>query len=90
MYMTRKLFLLLALPLLAACGPKWEETETDGYRFITQRRGPTLGVTSAPILEVDRYAFKDLNRNGTLDVYEDWRQPALARAKDLAAQLSIE
>ena len=90
MYMTRKLFLLLALPLLAACGPKWHETEADGYRFITQRRGPTLGVTSAPILEVDRYAFKDLNRNGTLDVYEDWRQPALARAKDLAAQLSIE
>ena len=90
MYMTRKLFLLLALPLLAACGPKWQETEADGYRFITQRRGATLGVTSAPILEVDRYAFKDLNRNGVLDVYEDWRQPALARAKDLAAQLSIE
>ena len=90
MYMTRKLFLFLALPLLAACGPKWQETEADGYRFITQRRGATLGVTSAPILEVDRYAFKDLNRNGTLDVYEDWRQPALARAKDLAAQLSIE
>ena len=88
--MTRKLFLLLALPLLAACGPKWQETETDGYRLITQRGGATLGVTSAPILEVDRFAFKDLNRNGALDVYEDWRQPALDRAKDLAAQLSIE
>ena len=90
MYMTRKLFLLLALPVLAACGPRWHETEADGYRFITQRGGATLGVTSAPILEVDRFAFKDLNRNGALDIYEDWRQPALARAKDLAAQLSIE
>ena len=90
MYMTRKLFLLLALPLLAACGPKWHETEADGYRLITQRGGATLGVSSAPILEVDRFAFKDLNRNGALDVYEDWRQPALVRAQDLAAQLSIE
>jgi len=90
MYMTRKLFLLLALPLLAACGPKWHETEADGYRLITQRGGATLGVSSAPILEVDRFAFKDLNHNGALDVYEDWRQPALVRAQDLAAQLSIE
>ncbi len=90
MYMTRKLFLLLALPLLAACGPKWHETEADGYRLITQRGGATLGVSSAPILEVDSFAFKDLNRNGALDVYEDWRQPALVRAQDLAAQLSIE
>ena len=88
--MTRKLFLLLALPLLAACGPKWHETKADGYRLITQRGGATLGVSSAPILEVDRFAFKDLNRNGALDVYEDWRQPALVRAQDLAAQLSIE
>ena len=90
MYMTRKLFLLLVLPLLAACGPKWHETEADGYRLIIQRGGPTLGVSSAPILEDGGYAFKDLNRNGALDIYEDWRQPALARAKDLATQLSIE
>ncbi len=90
MYMTRKLFLLLALPLLAACGPKWHETEADGYRLITQRGGATLGVSSAPLLEDGGYAFKDLNRNGTLDVYEDWRQPSLTRAKDLASQLSIE
>jgi beta-glucosidase len=92
MYMTRKLlsFLLLALPLLAACGPKWQETEADGYRLITQRGGATLGVTSAPLIEDRGYAFKDLNRNGALDLYEDWRKPARTRAEDLAAQLSIE
>ena len=27
------------------------------------------------IIEVDGLKFKDLNGNGTLDVYEDWRQP---------------
>ena len=81
---------LTALLLLAACGPKWQETEADGYRLITQKGGATLGYTSAPLLTVHGFAFKDLNRNGTLDPYEDWRLPAEERAKDLAAQLSIE
>ena len=74
----------------AACGPKWQETEADGFKLVTQKGGATLGYTSAPLLTVDKYAFKDLNRNGTLDPYEDWRLPAETRAKDLASQLSIE
>ena len=76
--------------LLAACGPKWQETEADGFKLVTQKGGAALGYTSAPLLTVDRFAFKDLNRNGALDPYEDWRLPAETRAKDLAAQLSIE
>ena len=87
---TFHLFAGAALLLLAACGPKWQESEADGFRIITQRGGPTLGVSSATILTDKGFAFKDLNRNGTLDVYEDWRRPALERAEDLAAQLSIE
>ncbi|MBQ9193714.1 MAG: glycoside hydrolase family 3 C-terminal domain-containing protein [Bacteroidales bacterium] len=89
--MNRKTYsALFALLLLAACGPKWQETEADGFKLIHQKGGETLGYASAPILTVDRYAFKDLNRNGALDPYEDWRLPAETRAKDLAAQLSIE
>ena len=42
------------------------------------------------ILEIDGYAFKDLNRNGELDVYEDWRAEPQERAEDLASQMSIE
>ncbi len=80
----------LALALLCACGPQWQETEIDGYRLVTQRRGPDLGVSSAPLIQAGGHVFKDLNRNGRLDVYEDWRQPALKRAQDLAAQLDIE
>ena len=34
--------------------------------------------------------FKDLNKNGKLDTYEDWRLPARERAEDLASQMSIE
>ena len=81
---------ILALVALTACGPKWHETEADGFKLVTQKGGATLGYTSASLLTVDGYAFKDLNRNGSLDPYEDWRLPAETRAKDLAAQLSIE
>ena len=42
------------------------------------------------IITVDGYAFKDLNKNGKLDKYEDWRLPFDIRAKDLASQMSIE
>ena len=84
------LFLSALLLLTAACGPKWQSEEADGYTLITQKGGATLGLTSAPVLEKNGYAFKDLNRNGVLDVYEDWRKPAAERARDLAAQLSIE
>ncbi len=35
-------------------------------------------------------AFKDLNKNGKLDPYEDWRLPVEDRAKDLAGRMSVE
>ncbi|QWW20406.1 hypothetical protein I6B53_04820 [Schaalia sp. 19OD2882] len=36
------------------------------------------------------YAFKDMNANGKLDAFEDWRLGASERAADLAPQLSKE
>ena len=88
--MRHTLLLAAAVLVAAACGPKWHETEADGFKLVTQKGGATLGYTSAPLLVVDGFAFKDLNRSGSLDPYEDWRLPAETRAKDLAAQLSIE
>ncbi|WP_056660607.1 glycoside hydrolase family 3 protein [Rhizobacter sp. Root1221] len=48
-----------------------------------------LGRTTAPLLTVAGFQFKDLNRNGQLDVYEDWRQPAGVRANDLVARMTL-
>lgn len=36
------------------------------------------------------YAFKDMNGNGTLDTWEDWRLTGEERAADLVGQLSLE
>lgn len=50
---------------------------------------PTLNPHSKSVLEVDGYQFIDLNGNGGLDVYEDWRQDAETRAADLVSQMTV-
>ena len=82
--------LFVLVVVVCACGQKWQEQQADGYKVIVQKNGPTLGYTSVPILTVQGKAFKDLNRNGELDPYENWRRPAYERAVDLASRLSVE
>jgi beta-glucosidase len=36
------------------------------------------------------FMYRDLNKNGTLDVYEDPRQPLEARVEDLIGQMTLE
>ena len=50
---------------------------------------PTLNPHSKSVLEVDGYQFIDLNGNGELDFYEDWRQDAETRAADLVSQMTV-
>ncbi|MBN2029154.1 glycoside hydrolase family 3 C-terminal domain-containing protein [bacterium] len=73
--------------------PKWTETGTGTIRIVSNRGGETLGYSTTSgvqILTVDRYGFKDLNQNGELDKYEDWRLSVEERAQDLASKMSIE
>ena len=52
---------------------------------------PESGVQLLEVRDGDYiYAFKDLNRNGVLDPYEDWRLPAEERAADLASRLTLD
>ena len=51
---------------------------------------PVLGHRSVPLLTVDGLQFKDLNRNGKLDRYEDWRLSPAERAADLVGRMSVE
>jgi beta-glucosidase len=39
---------------------------------------------------VDGYTFRDLNKNGKLDIYEDTRQPVTARVNDLLSQMTLD
>ena len=83
----------LLLTATACGGQKWSEVEKDSIRIVTQPGGPTLGYSATSgvkLLTVDGFAFKDLNRDGKLDPYEDWRLTPEERSVDLAAQLSVE
>ena len=74
--------------------PKWAESATeDGWTLVTNGDGPDLGYTpdsGLALIQVDGYAFKDLNGNGKLDLFEDWRQDANARAEALAAEMTLD
>jgi len=80
--------------ILTGCSQqKWSEESKETYILVTQEKAPVLGYSpnsGVSLLTVNGFAFKDLNRNGQLDVYEDWRLTPEERATDLAAQLSIE
>ncbi len=85
---------MAALMLLnTACGPRFTVEEKDGYSLVHNKGGQTLGYapsSGVTLLEDRRYAFKDLNRNGALDPYEDWRLTTAQRITDLAGRMSIE
>ena len=79
--------------LLTNCSKKFSTESKDGFISIVNEKGSTLGYNTNSglrILTVDRYAFKDLNQNGKLDDYEDWRLPIKQRAEDLASKMGVE
>jgi len=46
--------------------------------------------TDNPILTIDGFTFTDLNNNGKLDKYEDYRLPISDRVQDLLSKMTIE
>ena len=51
---------------------------------------PKVEARVAPLLKINHLIFKDLNHNGSLDPYEDWRLPAEKRAADLLSRMTLE
>ena len=87
---------VLLIPILAicpGCKDKWQEETKDGYNLVIQKKGKTLGYkpsSGITLLTSRGYAFKDMNRNGKLDPYEDWRLPMDRRISDLVGQMTLE
>ncbi len=89
------LALAIGLTLLGAqvqAAAVTEKATADGYTLVEQNGAelaysPESGVK---LLHVDGKVFKDMNRNGKLDAYEDWRLTPQKRAEDLSKQLSTE
>lgn len=58
--------------------------------LVVAAEQPVVQVRHKPILQVDGLLFRDLNANGYLDVYEDWRRPIEERVEDLLSQMTLE
>ncbi|MEO8333869.1 MAG: glycoside hydrolase family 3 N-terminal domain-containing protein [bacterium] len=69
-----------ALPLLLLSLPLRAQTSVQ----------PLVQSTSAPIITVGGKRFRDLNRNGALDPYEDWRLSSVKRAADLVGRMTVD
>jgi beta-glucosidase len=51
---------------------------------------PKIEARKAPVITKDGLKFRDLNKNGTLDRYEDWRLPVEQRVADLVSRMTVE
>jgi len=98
----KKLALFLALIMAFSCVsvPSMAEStdavrqSASGFYYVEadavsgQKR--LSASNKALFIQADGLYFKDLNGNGTLDVYEDWRKTTDERAADLIAQMTVE
>ena len=56
---------------------------------INTRRNLSLLQKEASTLTQDGITFRDLNKNGKLDIYEDPRRPIDERVEDLLKQMTL-
>ena len=55
-------------------------TSSQAQRTSRRSQAP-LRTRSAPIIEQSGFRFRDLDRNGKVDPYEDWRLTPAARER---------
>ncbi len=85
------LFIFSAASIIPAS--RFATTATDSILYCQNLKGPLLGYSAGSgikLLKLNGLYFKDLNKDGKLDKYEDWRLPEDQRIKDLVSKLSIE
>ena len=71
---------------LAACAAVAEHPVVGAQRIAQ----PRIDSRSIPVIEVDGLQFRDLDRNGVLTAYEDWRLSPDERAADLLSRMTVE
>lgn len=78
----------LCVALLSACSK--QDTSTTQAALSATLSQPSLGIRAKKLLSVDSLQFRDLNDNGQLDAYEDWRLSGAQRVADLLSKMTLE
>ena len=73
----------------------WRRSQESDRSFDTVSYGRkcrrvTIAARVKPVLDLQGLQFRDLNGNGVLDPYEDWRLSAAERAADLVSRTTPE
>ncbi len=58
--------------------------------ILHNENGPDIGVTTCGVIVQDGLYFKDMDNDGVLSPYEDWRNPDEVRAADMAKRLPLQ
>ena len=82
--------LALALPLTLIMGASAVAAAPDPKNEGNHGKPASLEARAKEIITVKGRQFKDLNDNGKLDVYEDWRKSVETRVADLVGQMTLE
>ncbi|GAA6524581.1 glycoside hydrolase family 3 N-terminal domain-containing protein [Intrasporangium sp. DVR] len=77
--------LVLAVGLGATAAPDAAAADEGNHG-----RPPVLDARVKDLITIKGRTFKDLNDNGRLDPYEDWRKPAADRVADLVDRMTLE
>ncbi len=80
------LYTLLVIIIVAGGWYFWKNIKPD----ISTRKNLSLLGKEAPTLTQNGITFRDLNKNGKLDIYEDPRRPIEERVEDLLKQMTLE
>jgi beta-glucosidase len=80
---------LTGLTLVGACSQADAPVHTPGTAARLVEQVP-LASRHKPILTVDGLRFRDLDSDGKLSSFEDWRLPAKERARDIVTRMTLE
>jgi len=58
--------------------------------LFRNENGPTIGVTTCGVIVKDGLYFKDMDNDGVLSPYEDWRNDHETRAADMVKHLPLK
>ena len=67
-----------------------KEKASSRIRYYENSQGPVIGTCNEKVIREDGLYFRDINGDGKLNTYKDWRKSPKERAKALAEDLSAE
>lgn len=67
-----------------------EKKASEKVVYYHNENGPVIGAVTQKVIQEEGLYFRDINGDGKLSVYKDWRKSPKERAEALASELSVD